>query len=71
MESPNMDGIGYAFALIALLILGAGFGFCKFIDWASNNDDIVSEIRIEPKIRLTITENKVDTLFIYEYRNDE
>lgn len=67
MEAPNLDGIGYFLVIAAFLLLGAGFGFCKFINWAQANDTIISKVRIEPELKLTVDNNQIDTLYIYRY----
>lgn len=64
MEIGNGLKQVFAFAIIlAAIIFGVlGYG----IKWLASSEDIVSPHRLQPEIKLTITDNKVDTLYIYK-----
>jgi hypothetical protein len=49
-----------------MLIVGLLWGAWACVDYFFISEDIISEKRIEPTIKLTIKNNKVDTLYIYK-----
>jgi hypothetical protein len=63
----NMD---YSFDLRAFVLIGAFavlliWGVWELVDWALIDDYIVSTKPIIPEIKLTITNNTIDTLYVY------
>ncbi len=70
-----MDGFGNGLAaffnsifvlLIVFFILAVlGVGYALY-NWLWKDVEIVSHKKLVPELRLTVTENKVDTLYIYK-----
>jgi len=71
--SGMFDGLQYIFYVAILgvvLFIGAiVYGGYKFYEHYYMERTMVSEQRIVPELRLTIKDNKVDTLFVYKFKN--
>ncbi len=65
MLDIKFEGFRQLFAVVFFLIFGAGFGISKLIDSGKNTGEIISTVRIEPEIQLTVKNNEIDTLYIY------
>ena len=56
-----VSGIVTAVVVVALVALGIGWGF----GYLAYGNDIVTTERIEPELRITVTEQSIDTVFVY------
>jgi hypothetical protein len=65
----GLDVIFYM-ALIGVIMLALSglYGAYKLWDYYNGDEEIISPHKIVPELKLTITENKVDTLYIYKLK---
>ena len=63
----GLNGIFYmALIGIIMLALSGVYGAYKLWDHYNGDEEIISTHKIIPELRLTVKENKVDTLYIYK-----
>lgn len=60
------QGIAKMLTVIAVLVAIVVFALTAGGAWLLSTDNIESEHRLEPEIRLIINNNQVDTLYIYK-----
>lgn len=65
MDGSIAKGLGTAFLVLAVIAFILG-GIPGYLIGKHGKNTITAHKRIEPEIRLTIVDNKVDTLFIYK-----
>lgn len=71
-----MDGIGnglahiFNFLIVCFFVAIAGIIYAGYTAWDAvwGDVEIVSPVAIKPELRLTIKNNKVDTLFVYKLK---
>lgn len=55
-----LGGIIVYFLAVAIIMMGIAWGVAKF-----TSRTIESTARIEPELKLTVKDNKVDTVYVY------
>lgn len=55
-----LGGIIVYFLAVAIIMMGIAWGVAKF-----TSRTIESTTRIEPELKLTVKDNKVDTVYVY------
>ena len=63
-----MEGAGKGIVMVFSIMFGVGVLIGGLLSFALLNNTIESKTRIEPRIKLTITSNQLDTLFVYEVK---
>lgn len=63
------DGIGVAFVFVAVAAVLGVWAVTGVVDFAFGGDSMKCETLITPTIELVVTDNQIDTIYVYQCPN--